>query len=69
MSDELLRSLVRGYKWKARMENGAVFEIWTPKKIPRTRAREELLIFANGDFGFGEIYESQDIENLWVTKG
>lgn len=58
----LTRQLVRGYIWKARMFNGAVFEYWTPMQISRKRARLHLLTVA-------DVYTSQDIDKLWQTKG
>jgi hypothetical protein len=61
MKEDWLKGLVRGYLWKARMSNGAVFEWWTPRKVTRTTARKEILKIAN-------TYENKDIEQLWETK-
>jgi len=52
------------------MFNGALFEFWTPLgngDITRKRAREELLLIANGEYP--GVYSSADIVNLWKTKG
>ena len=58
----LLRQLVRGYVWKCRMSNGAVFGVWTPINITRKEAVNELLEFANPQY-----YEKKDIESVWKT--
>ena len=57
-----MQSMVRGCTWKARMFNGAVFEIWTPTDIKQHDARRLLLEFA-------EHYKSNDIESIWKTEG
>lgn len=64
--DQDMRGLVRGYTWKAKMANGAVFEIWTSQDISRTEAREELFRIAN--IG-GDAYGKDDLSGLWRTKG
>ena len=61
MKEEWMKGLVRGYLWKARMSNGAVFEWWTPRKVNRSIARKEILKMAVA-------YESEDVEQLWETK-
>lgn len=62
------RSLVRGFIWKCRMNNGAEFEFWTSTSAYRQRdARDALLALANGDYG--TVYESRDIERIWRVKG
>jgi len=65
-SNAFERSLIRGFNWKARMFNGAVFEFWTPKVISRKKARKEILKIANGDFD--KAYVKEDIEQLWFNK-
>lgn len=56
--------LVRGFVWKMRMSNGAVFEWWTPTDVPRKTAVKELLDIAGEDS-----YDKEDIDNVWKTKG
>jgi hypothetical protein len=63
---DFMRSLVRGYVWKAKMSNDAVFQIWTPCKLARKTAKSLLLKEANGDYG--EVYASEDVENFWETQ-
>lgn len=65
--NDVMKLLVRGYTWKARMSNGAVFEWWTPQKVDRQTAKEELLKIANGEYG--GIYTQKDIDSIWETKG
>ena len=56
-------NFVRGFVWKARMYNGAVFELWTPyDNLTRAEARRQLLDIA-------DVYLSTDIDRLWRTKG
>lgn len=61
MSD-IIRQLVRGYKWKSLMSNGAIFEIWTPNDIKQIKARLRLLEEA-------EYYESKDVVRIWKCLG
>ncbi len=56
------RQLIRGYTWKARMFNGAIFEYWTACRITRTTAKTELLSIAVH-------YTPNEIDSLWKTKG
>lgn len=56
--------LVRGFVWKARMANGAIFEWWTPTDVLRREAVKELLDIAGEDS-----YDRADILNVWKTKG
>lgn len=63
---DIVKQLVRGYTWRARMSNGAIFEIWTPFKIRQSQAKTLMLDFANADI---QIYDSQDIESIWSTNG
>lgn len=63
-----LRELVRGFVWKARMINGAIFEWWTPSEVSRATARREVLAVANGH-GYTAAYDETTIESLWQTKG
>lgn len=67
---DFMKSLVRGFMWKARMSNGALFDWWTPMTdTTRAEAREKLLEIANGGMGLSElIYTKEDIESLWKTK-
>jgi len=60
--NNFLRQLVRGFRWKALMSNGAIFEIWTPTDIKQSEARLILLKEA-------EYYQSKDIERLWRCLG
>ena len=60
--DNWMKAFVRGFTWKARMSNGAVFTYWTPSRCTRAQAREELLKIA-------EYYTKDEIENLWMVKG
>lgn len=64
--ENFMRRLVRGYVWKARMSNDAVFQIWTPCKLARKTAKSLLLKEANGDYG--EVYTSSDVENFWEAQ-
>lgn len=66
-SNDVMKFLVRGYTWKARMSNGAVFEWWTPQKVDRQTAKEELLKIANAEYGY--VYAPKDIVSIWETKG
>lgn len=63
---DIIRTLVQGYTWKARMSNDAVFEFWTPYNITAKQARIELLKVANGDYS---VYAPSDMISVWKTKG
>lgn len=72
MSD-FMRSMVRGFVWKMRMTNGAVFDWWTPSsQAKRKEAARNLLAFAN-DCGWIEnslpAYYPEDVLAVWRTKG
>jgi len=54
--------LVRGFTWKAKMSNDAIFEAWVPNDITRSEARNRILAEA-------QYYAKYDIENLWKTVG
>ena len=65
--------MIRGYVWKIKMWNGAIFEWWTPEKVSRKIAKLHLLDIANR----GEPYDkksgiyannSEDIIQIWETK-
>lgn len=60
-------SLVRGFNWKCRMFNGAIFTFWTAWKISRQTALEELLKVANGEYD-PFIYTKKDIDYFWPNK-
>lgn len=62
-----LQALVRGFTWKARMSNDAVFSFWTPFDITRREARKRLLKESNGDCE--GIYEKSDVCHVWRTIG
>ena len=64
--NEWMKGMVRGYKWKMRMSNGAVFEWWTPSKVTRLIAVFELLEIAN--YPDNPSYDRSDIEAVWMTK-
>ena len=67
--DAFMRTMVRGYKWKCRMFNGAVFEWWTPTKVDRKTARAEL--YAEGNAMCTEddpAYVKGDIDAMWEVK-
>jgi len=74
MSD-LMRALIRGFVWKCRMSNGAIFEWWTPTKVSHKVAKKALMDFANGVDKNGRgwsdppIYNSEDVDAVWETKG
>ena len=58
-----MRQLVRGFIWKCRMLNGALFQFWTPtSQLTRAEARAKLLAEANGDYE--EVYSKRDIDSL-----
>ena len=65
-NEDWMKMMVRGYTWKARMSNDAVFEFWTPRTIDRLQARKELLKIANGDYT--DVYDVKDLKQLWVTR-
>lgn len=68
--DDSTRGTVRGYTWKMRMSNGAVFEAWTGQSVTRAEARTELMRIANLWCDEDDpAYDHTDIENLWKTKG
>ena len=54
--------LIRGFTWKARFFNGAVFEYWTAFNITKAEAKQELLDIA-------VCYTDDEIESIWWTKG
>lgn len=60
-----MKLLVRGFTWKARMSNDAVFEFWTPSEITRKTAKDKLLAIANGDYL--NVYDKADITYMWRT--
>lgn len=62
-----IRLLVRGFTWKAKMFNDAVFQWWTPSKVTRKVAKKSLLDIANNN-GLWRAYEPNDIIRIWVTK-
>lgn len=66
-------ALVRGYWWKARMSNGALFELWTPNgDVKQKEARKTLLDFANSSCSEDNpAYYPEDVEGVWraVTPG
>lgn len=65
--EEEFSSLVTGFYWKCRMDNGATFYFWTARgDITRANARKLLLQIANGEYG--EIYISSDITSLWRSR-
>jgi hypothetical protein len=66
--------IIRGYIWKLKTWNEAIFDWWTPEKVTRQIAKLHLLDIANG----GEYYDkkegiyadnSEDIISIWETKG
>jgi len=62
--------LVRGFVWKCRMFNGAIFEWWTPEDVSRAEARKQLFSIANMFCSEDDLaYEKGDMESLWKTKG
>ena len=66
--DKPQNGMIRGYTWKIKLFNGAIFEWWTPEgKSTRRQAKLHLMDIANG--GRGSIYKNIDIENIWRTKG
>jgi len=65
-NEEWMKMMVRGYTWKARMSNGAIFDLWTPRIINRCQARKELLDMVNGDYE--DVYNTKDLKQLWVTR-
>jgi hypothetical protein len=65
--DVFMRSMVRGYTWKVKMNNGAVFDVWTPYKRTRREMIPLLLAQANGDYD--DVYARGDIESVWETIG
>jgi len=70
MKDADYRGWVRGFTWKARMFNGAVFQWWTPRDLCRVEARRELFAIANASCADDNpAYEKGDIDSMWVTKG
>ena len=69
--DAFMRTMVRGYKWKCRMFNGAVFEWWTPTKVDRKTARKALYDLANAYCAQDDpcyIEAEGDLESLWQVK-
>lgn len=58
-----MKLFVRGFTWKARMSNDAVFEFWTPSEITRKEAQIKLLDMANGDYL--NVYDKTDIIHMW----
>lgn len=64
---QLMGALVRGYVWKGRMDNRALFRAWTPFKLKRKEAKELILKTANGSYD--SVYENSDIESMWETLG
>jgi len=69
-----MTTLVRGFTWKARMFTGAIYEWWTPYKVTRKEAREELMNIANWSEPYLEdgeelVYQKGDMVDLWETKG
>jgi hypothetical protein len=65
--------MFRGYTWKMKADNGAIFEWWTPEKVMRKVAKLHLLYLANG----GESYDKKDLgiypddgtNRFWETRG
>lgn len=66
-NQEHLKPFIRGYYWKARMFNGAVFSFWTPSKMDRKEAIPAMLDYANGDYE-ERIYNKPDILSIWENK-
>lgn len=68
MSDDAwMRGIVRGYTWKIRMFNGAVFEKWTPKDMNGKDAGQMMIDFSNGDYE--DVCTNEDVVSLWKTNG
>ena len=65
--------LVRGYTWKARMSNDRIFLFWTPTKLTRRQAIEQMCYetgWVNTDNTESHVvYGTADIERIWETKG
>ena len=67
---EDIGNLIEGYVWKARMEGGAVFQIWVATDISRKEARKMLLKEANRLCDPDDpAYLPEDIENMWRVSG
>lgn len=64
-----LVGLVETVIWKARMSNGAVFQIRTFLNVSRKEARKRILEFANSCCPEDPAYFSEDIENMWKVSG
>ncbi len=72
MTDTFMRLMVRGFVWKMRMVNGAIFEWWTPSsQTKRKEAVKHLMADANAwDIDDGShAYYPEDVEAVWRTKG
>jgi len=69
IDNEYMKSMVRGFTWKIRFWNDAVFAWWTPEKVSRKEAKIQLMDIANRGEG-NSIYQdsSEDIKNIWETK-
>ena len=66
-----LRGLVRGWVWRVRMSNGAVFDWWTARgNVSRKDARRELMAVANRiTEPDSPAYYPDDVERVWRTTG
>lgn len=62
--------LVQGRWWKCRMNNGAVFELWSPwGDMKKSEAKKALLDYANSSCSEDNpAYEPQDVEAVWSAR-
>ena len=71
--NNFLQQIIRGYTWKIKLWNEAIFEWWTPEKVSRKEAKQKLLEIANRGEYFSRkegLYRdcSKDIISIWETK-
>jgi hypothetical protein len=57
-----MQQLVRGFTWKCKMSNDAIFAVWTPTDLSRAEA-EKLLLEQAG------YYQKGDIVSIWKCIG
>ena len=70
MLENSLKIFFKGYYWKVKMFNGAVFMFWTHRgDLKRAEAKEKLLEISNGEYPLNDRpYYEEDIEAIWRTR-